>query len=180
MSWNDFYRRRNALLATLDWCERNPGEAIPFFDLTGIDEAFIDRADLLRAMQYRWLLLLAPRIELALDQAARRPDLDRVGAVSGAWHELADAEPTLRRVLDQYAEVEEEGLRRPAAAEQRLLALAAGLVEPDEPAEDIVRIGAGFLAMVREQQPERVEMQPCASLWRRRPVTALLRRLMTA
>ncbi|GGM84281.1 hypothetical protein GCM10012275_63690 [Longimycelium tulufanense] len=168
MGWNDFYQRRGALLAVLEWYARNPGSTIRFDEIPGLHEAYRDREDLLRALHCRWLLLLAPRIELALDAAARHPSLDRVVAVTRAWRELAASEPALRGVLDEYAGVNSQGVCTAWAAEHRLLALAAGLAEPDQAPEEVIRIGAAFLTMVGHQGRGR-----CVSRRRGLPATLL-------
>ncbi|SHF46102.1 hypothetical protein [Streptoalloteichus hindustanus] len=171
MSWSDFYRRRNATLAALDWSARHPGQPLPLADLPEVAAGFPTRAEVVRALHCRWLLLLAPRVELALDEAARHPDADRVSVVATAWRRLARRERALRQALDVHEPLEGEALRTAFAAEHRLLALAAGLAEPDEPDEEIARIGARFLTLLRAAPAE----QPR----RRTTVGALLRRLVS-
>ncbi|MCP2262376.1 hypothetical protein LX15_006112 [Streptoalloteichus tenebrarius] len=171
MSRSDFYRRRHAVLAALDWTARHPGRPLPLADLPEIAAGFATRADLVRALHCRWLVLLAPKVELALDEAARRPDRDRVAAVADAWRHLASRERALRQALDAHETAEGEALRTAMAAEHRLLALATGLAEPDEPVEQITRIGADFLSLLRST--------PAAPPRRRATVGALLRRLVS-
>ncbi|HWO64406.1 MAG TPA: hypothetical protein VNO31_30665 [Umezawaea sp.] len=133
MGWNDFYRRRDALDAVL---RRDPAGPLEF------DRTVFGTADeLLLALHHRWLQQLTGRLGVALSD-----DVDRVAAVQTTWRVLAAEQPALRGVLDAH-------LRDPEAVEreQRLLALTSGLAEMSEPAAEVSRIGAAFLALIRSE-----------------------------
>jgi len=133
MGWNDFYRRRDALDAVL---RRDPAGPLEF------DRTVFGTADeLLLALHHRWLQQLTGRLGVALSD-----DDDRVAAVQTTWRALAAEQPALRGVLDAH-------LRDPEAVEreQRLLALTSGLAEMSEPAAEVSRIGAAFLALIRSE-----------------------------
>jgi hypothetical protein len=85
---------------------------------------------------------------------------------------LRPAQPELRALLDAYAADAGPVFRAELAAEQWMLALAAGLAEVGEPAEETARIGAAFLALIRSgpRQPAR----------RRHPIEQLVRRLVAS
>ena len=153
MSWNDFYRRRDALDAVLRRAELDPA-APPVHD----PSLFPTRNDLLLALHHRWMQRLTGRLGVALS-AAEDGDADRVEVVVRAWNELASEQPVLRAVLDHHLTD-----RAAVEREQRLLALTAGLADLSEPDEEIAGVGAAFLNLVRATPPRA----------RRRP---LLRRL---
>lgn len=153
MGWNDFHRRQRALDAVLDRAARNPAGPLPFAEAPGAAEVFASRAELLRALHYRWLLRLGGRISVALAKAERDPGADQVEAVSRAWRATAAEHPVLRAVLDANADRDPEALRPAVEGEQRLLALTAGLAAPDEPREEVARVGAAFLALLRTTPP---------------------------
>ncbi|WP_086825271.1 hypothetical protein [Allokutzneria sp. NRRL B-24872] len=153
MSWDDFYRRRDALDAAVTTACARPDTRLPM--VTEVD-------DVPAALHYRWTLLLTSRVDLALLEAERTGG-DLVEAVTAAWHRTAETEPALRRVLDANP--------APAASlarEHRVLALAAGLADAGDSTEDIERIGSAFLSLVRSAP------KPVA---RRSPLSGLLRKL---
>lgn len=172
MSWQDFYRRRDALDAVEEHARRNPAATLPFAEVPGVAEIFASPADLALALHHRWSLKLTGRVGLALADAERDPGIDRVDAVAAAWRSTAREFPALRRLLDVATEAHGAALRPAVEGEQRLLALAAGLADPAEPADEIGRIGAAFLALLRST-PERPAR-------RRNPVEQLLRRLVAS
>ncbi|MCK2245379.1 MULTISPECIES: hypothetical protein [unclassified Crossiella] len=152
MSWNDFYRRRDVINAVLRQAERTGDPVLPFEDAPHaaasgstlakqVSETFADRAELLAALHYRWMLRLTGHLELALHEHG-----DRVEAATSAWQRLAAEEPTLRRLLDAGAQT----IPAAIAHEQRTLALVTGLADAREPAEQIERVGAAFLALARD------------------------------
>jgi hypothetical protein len=165
VSWNHYYERRNELDSVLVRAERAPEGPLPH------TTAFDGPADLMLALHYRWTLKLTGRLGAVLAEAERDPSIDLVDAVSDAWRKTAADNATLHAILETHAG-RYESLLPQLEAEQRTLALAAGLAEPHEPAEEITRVGAAFLALLRSapQQPPR----------RRSPVEQLLRRLVAS
>ena len=139
MSWDDFYRRRDALDAVLE----NP-EGPLTFDKT----LFADADEVLLALHYRWMRQLTGRLGLALTEMK-----DRVDAVQQTWRALAEAQPALRRVLDTHL-TDADAVER----EERLLALTSGLAELSEPSAEIARVGAAFLSLIRAEPVRRKKL----------------------
>ncbi len=147
MGWHDFYLRRDALDQIVERGEL----AVP--------DMFDGPGEVLLALQHRWSLRLAGRVELA--ELADDP----VDAVRAAWRETAAADPALRRLLDEHAD--HPALRPMIRAEHRMLARVAGLTEAtDGPAEQAA-VGAAFVGLLRTAP------QPRCS-----PVERFLRRLV--
>ena len=147
MGWTDFYRRRDALDQIIAGGEL----AVP--------DMFDDPGEVLLALQHRWSLQLAGRVELA--EAAD----DQVGAIRDAWRATAAANPALRRLLDEHAG--HPALRPMIRAEHRMLARSAGLIDAaDGPAEQAA-VGAAFVGLARSAPEPRC-----------RPVERFLRRLV--
>jgi len=175
MSWTDFYRRRDALNAVLEHARRNPADTLPYAEVPAAAAEFAGPADLLLALHHKWIMKLTGHLGVALSEAERNPDVDPIDAVQAGWRATAAEHPTLRRLLDAGMS-EHAGLAaamRPAIeGEQRLLAVAADLVEPRDSAAEITRVGATLLALLRNasERPAR----------RRGPVEQLLRRLVSA
>lgn len=165
MSWTDYYERRNALDSVLVRAERDPAGPLP------TSPAFDDPAELLLALHYRWTLKLTGRLGMVLAEAERDSSIDLVDAISDAWRRTVAENKTLYAVLEAHAH-EYEALRPQLQAEQRTLALAAGLAETHEPTVEITRVGAAFQTLLRTaaQQPSR----------HRSPVEQLLRRLVAS
>jgi hypothetical protein len=84
MSWQDYYRRRDALDRVIETGELDP-------------DGFGGTGELLLALHHLWSRRLTGRIELAM------LDEDPADAVSIAWRETAAAYPKLRRLLDEHA-----------------------------------------------------------------------------
>jgi hypothetical protein len=133
MGWNDFYRRRDALDAVL---RRDPAGPLEF-DRTAFETA----DELLLALHHRWLQQLTGRLGVALADTD-----DRVETVLWTWRVLAAEQPALRGVLDAHL-ADGEAVER----EERLLALTSGLADLSEPAAEVTRIGAAFLALIRSE-----------------------------
>jgi hypothetical protein len=171
MSWDDFYRRRDAINLVLARAGRAP-QGLPFEGLAEVEAVFADREELALALQYKWSQALMGRIAVALTDVARTPELDHVEAVAGAWRATAKHEPVLRALLDGYAAEAGDRFRAALLAEQRMLAFAAGLAEAGEPANETARIGAAFLALVRNA--------PSRPARPRNPIEQLLRRLVAS
>lgn len=170
MGWDCFYRRRDAINAVLDSATKQPETGLPFSELPEVTEVFDSHEDLALALQYKWSQRLSGQINLALSDAEQR-DIDHVDAVSAAWRATAAVNPVLRRLLDRYTD--EGGPRFQAAlrAEQCMLALAAGLADPNESSTEISRIGGAFLRLIRHAPQQAVRHH-------RSPVEQLLRRLV--
>ena len=118
---------------------------------------------MLLALHHRWSLQLAGRVELA---GELRPGRGGPGGRGrGGLAPAAAANPGLRRLLDEYA-------NHPAPrgavtkAEHRMLAHAAGLTGPDDGPAEQDRVGAAFVALLRNGPA------------RRTPVERLLRKLV--
>jgi hypothetical protein len=165
MSWHDYYERRDALDSVLVRAERDPAGPLPHSPM------FDGPADLLLALHYRWTLKLTGNLGRVLAEAERDQSVDLVDAVSEAWRKTIADNKTLHAVLDAHAE-RYDALLPQLQAEQRTLALAAGLAEPHEPAQEITRVGAAFMALLRTaaEKPSR----------RRSPVEQLIRRLVAS
>jgi len=153
MSWTDFYRRRDAIELVLAEARNNPGAGLPFDALPAVTEIFTDREDLALALQYKWSQILLGRIAAAQLEAGQDPRIDHVEAVSMAWRTASRLHPELRALLDEHTAEAGPVFQAEQLAEQRMLALAAGLAEIGEPTEEINRIGAAFQALIRTGEP---------------------------
>lgn len=178
MGWDDFYRRRDAINSVLAQARRSDrgteGADLPFGELDDEMRAvFADREDLALALQYKWSQALLGRVAVALSDAERALDSDHVEAVATAWRTTATKEPELRALLDGYVKDAGPEFRAALRAEQRMIAFAAGLAEPDESADETARIGAAFIALVRGTPKQRVRR-------RTNPVEQLIRRLVAS
>lgn len=149
MSWQDFYQRRDVIDAVLRAARRDPAGPLPYTEIPGATAVFPSRDDLLLALHYKWMQQLIGRIGLALGAIENDPDLDRVDAVVRAWRDLAVKEPVLCAVLDSHLVAESGPVRQAAEREQQLLALAAGLAETTETGDEVSRVGAAFLTLIR-------------------------------
>ena len=162
MTWNDFYRRQDAIKAVLEYARQNPSEtptpqAVP--EARGV---FADTDELICALHYKWVQALTARVGLALDDADGEPQLDRVQAVTNAWRRAATDNPVLRGVLDRYDGEPSSNLHRSREREQRLLALAGGLTEIGEPPAETARVGSAFLRLLQVPAPESCAKRPRA------------------
>ncbi|GLZ42682.1 hypothetical protein [Actinokineospora sp. NBRC 105648] len=164
MSWDDFYRRRDALDAALAHLRHNPEGSLP---LDEVADVFDSATALLLALHYRWTLKLAGRVGLAQATAEKDPSVDLVDAVAQAWRTTATEHPVLRRVLDAHPET----VRPAEEGEYRMLALAANLAEYGDSRDELTRVGAAFVALLRSAPPRAA---------RRRTPVDLLRRLVAS
>lgn len=142
MSWNDFHQRQQALAETLDSARRDLSAA---FDT--VPSPFRDTGELLAALQHKWMQQLTGRVEVALGDTEDAPHDDRVKAVTMAWRRTAHANPGLRAALDVHAD--DPALVEATAREHRMLAIASGLAEEHEPAQEVTRVGRAFLKLLR-------------------------------
>ncbi|MFF1615729.1 hypothetical protein ACFVYA_49065 [Amycolatopsis sp. NPDC058278] len=169
MSWTDFYRRQEILEATVRLAARNPGEPLPLEEVPGAEEHFGTEENVLAALQYQWTRTLSGRLRAEVIDPDDADGLgDHVDAVTRAWRAAVDEHADLRAVLDGAYE-RHASLRRMHEGELRMLAVTAGLADPREPAEEIVKVGHAFEALLRANREESV---------RRRPVIGHLRRLL--
>jgi len=129
MGWADYYRRRDALNSVIE-----RGELAVTDEITSTGE-------LLQALHHRWSLRLAGRVELA--SLAE----NQLAAVGAAWREAVAENVDLRRLLDEHAD--HPALREVTPAEQRMIATAAGLADPQDGADEQAAAGAAFVAMLR-------------------------------
>jgi hypothetical protein len=176
MGWHDFYRRRDALDTVLRLAMHDPVGPLPFAEAPGAEELFGDRTQLLLALHHRWSGLLTGRLRAELadpdDAAAGAGELgedDRLDAVARAWRDTVARHPTLRAVLDTHVDSVPELLAR-HQAEQRTLAVTAGLAGAGEPEAEVTRVGAAFETLLRSGPS-------IPALRRRGPVGHLLRLL---
>jgi hypothetical protein len=158
MGWSEYYARRDALDSVLVRARRDPAGRLPRTDV------FTGPAELLLALHYRWTLKLTGALGMALST-----EDDPVDAVTAAWHKTVQENPTLNAVLAAHAPDHIE-LRPALEAEMRTLALSAGLAEAHEPTEEITRVGAAFLALLRTAAPHAAGS----------PVEQLIRRLVAS
>jgi hypothetical protein len=167
MSWTDFYRRQEILEATIRLAARNPGAPLPLEEVPGAEEHFGTEENLLTALQYQWTRTLSGRLRTEVVDPDDADGLgDHVDAVTRAWRAAVDEHADLRAVLDGAYE-RHASLRRMHEGELRMLAVTAGLADPREPAEEIVKVGHALEALLRANREER-----------RRPVLGHLRRLL--
>lgn len=153
MSWQRYYQRRHAMDAALTRAARDQG-GLPHAEHPLVAAAFDSRTDLVLALHHRWTQQLNGRLQLALHEADQS-DKDRVEAVSDAWTRTATDNPVLRRVLDEQMDRADPAIRRARDAEASELALAAGLAERIEPADETARIGAAFTELLRNRRTAR-------------------------
>ncbi|SNR45925.1 hypothetical protein SAMN06265360_106173 [Haloechinothrix alba] len=154
MSWEDFYRRRDTIAAVLHAAERSPDGSLPFTEV-GAGQVFRDERELLLAMHYHWMQVMTGQLRAELgrpddgDRPAGEDGYDPADGVARAWRRAAEEHAALRAVLDanleRYPDVGTAALQR----EQRVLAVTAGLAEPDEAPAEAARVGAAFLALTR-------------------------------
>ncbi|MDS0140198.1 MULTISPECIES: hypothetical protein [unclassified Amycolatopsis] len=167
MSWTDFYRRQEILEATVRLAARNPGEPLPLEEVPGAEEHFGTEENVLTALQYQWTRTLSGRLRSEVVDPDDADGLgDHVDAVTRAWRAAVDEHTDLRAVLDGAYE-RHASLRRMHEGELRMLAVTAGLADPREPADEIVKVGHALEALLRANREER-----------RRPVIGHLRRLL--
>ncbi|MEV6646801.1 hypothetical protein [Amycolatopsis sp. NPDC051371] len=169
MSWTDFYRRQEILDATVRLAARNPGAPLPLDEIPGAGEHFGTEENVLLALQYKWTQMLTGRLRAEVTDPDDADGLgDHVDAVTRAWRTVVEEHETLRAVLDGGYE-RHASLRRMHEGELRMLAVTAGLADPREPGEEIVKVGHALEALLRTSREEPA---------RRRPVMGHLRRLL--
>ena len=103
MGWDDFTRRRKAILAVLDYAADHPDSGMPYDEVPDVPNIFADRYELALALQYKWRQTLWSRLELLSLDGAKTGFVEAKDLVRRAWDECAMAEPVLRRVLDSTA-----------------------------------------------------------------------------
>ncbi|WP_236788842.1 hypothetical protein [Amycolatopsis sp. GM8] len=144
MGWNDFYQRRDIADAVLRQAARDPQAPLPFTEIPGAAEVFGTEEQLLLALRYRWSRLLSGYLRSEFEDETG----DQVEAVTRVWNRAVRRNRTLRAVLDAHVEDYPEP-RRMHEAEQRMLAVAAGLADPGEPVEELDKVGRAFAALLR-------------------------------
>jgi hypothetical protein len=163
MGWIDFYQRRDIADAVLRMAARDPLGPLPFAEVPGATEVFGTEEQLLLALQYRWSQLLSGYLRTEFEG-----ETEHIDAVTRAWNTTVRKHRTLREVLDANVG-RYPALRQVHEAEQRMLAVAAGLADPGEPVEEITKVGAAFVALLRHGPEVRAP--------RRNPLGQLLRML---
>ncbi len=149
MTWDDFHQRQRTIRAILEHAAQHPTAQLELTAVPGADEVFADRADLLRALHYKWTQVLTGRIDVGVQDADANPHGDRVEAVTSAWRRAAADNPALREILDAHAG--DPALAQATLHEQRMLALSAGLAESHEPASETNRVGKAFRSLLRAE-----------------------------
>ncbi|OXM73544.1 MULTISPECIES: hypothetical protein [Amycolatopsis] len=144
MSWNDFYRRRDILDAVLTAAARDPRGPLPFEEIPGAEQAFGTRENLMAALHYRWTQLLSGHL-----RAQTEGEDDHVDAVKRAFTAAVRRNRALYEVVATHRD-SYPALKTAHRAEQAMLAVAAGLAEPDEPVEEVAKVGAAFEALLTE------------------------------
>ncbi|TVT36031.1 hypothetical protein FNH05_25860 [Amycolatopsis rhizosphaerae] len=168
MSWTDFHRRREICDEVIRQAARDPRAPLPFAEVPGAREYFCGEEELLLALHYQWAQVLSGHLRTELTELGG--DTDRVDAATRAWRKAVARHTTLREVLDANLE-RHPALRARHEAELRMLAVAAGLAGPAEPADEVTRIGAAFAALLRHAPA----LEPAKP---RNRVSALLRMLV--
>jgi hypothetical protein len=169
MSWTDFYRRQEILEAIVRLAGRNPAAPLALDEVPGAEEHFGTEENVLLALQYQWTRTLSGRLRAEVTDPDDADGFgDHVDAVTRAWRACVEEHETLRAVLDGGYE-RHASLRRMHEGELRMLAVTAGLADPREPGEEIVKVGHALEALLRTSRDEPA---------RRRPVMGHLRRLL--
>lgn len=158
MSWNDYYARRDVMDTVLKLAKRNPDADLPFAEVPRAAELFGTPEQLLLALYYRWNQVLLGHLRSTVGgpedvYSAPRGESDNPDLVGAAWRAAAAEEPTLRAVLDANIDVYPAELVPALEREQRMLAITAGLAEPHEDVDEVTRVGASFLALLRHGRP---------------------------
>ena len=162
MSWNDFYRRRDILDAILTTAARDPRGPLPFDEVPGAAETFGTREEVMLALQYNWTRTLSGHLRAEAQAGGDGPNAtagteDDTDTVKRAFAAAVRRNRTLYEVLAAHRD-EYPALRAAHRAEQAMLAVSAGLAEPDEPLDEIAKVGAAFEALLSEGphlRPER-------------------------
>jgi hypothetical protein len=124
MSWDDFTRRRKAILDVLDYAAQHPGCGLPFEEVPGVAKVFADRYALVLALQYQWRQALWARLELLSLDSAKDGFVEAKDLVRKAWDECAKAQPVLRGLLDSTAAEFATSLRRALTDQGELMTSA--------------------------------------------------------
>lgn len=149
MSWNDFHHRRAIMDAVLDAARARADDSGSVLEIDAYDGArqlFGTETALLQALHHRWSQLLGGYLRTEL--CGRRAN-DLADATARAWHTARSTHSTLRSVIDTNLEQCPELLAM-HEADMRMLALAAGLGEKDEPTQELTRIGSAFVGLLDE------------------------------
>ncbi|HKS48896.1 MAG TPA: hypothetical protein VJT49_28070 [Amycolatopsis sp.] len=155
MSWNDFYRRRDVTESVLRRARHAPEGPLPFAEISGAQDVFGSEENLLLALHYKWRQVLAGYL-----RAEVTDDCDHVAAVTRAWRRAVRDNQTLRAVLDAHDD--HPALHGVHQAQQRTLAVTAGLADAAEPTDEVTRVGAAFEALLRHGQEIRPGRPPAA------------------
>lgn len=151
MSWTDFYRRRELLDSVIHRAAQTPDGAVPFSEVPGAREEFGSVQNLLLALHHRWSLILTGHVRAELTDAR---DGEHSDAVTRAWHTARDRHPELHALVVEHIDETPE-MRAMHETDLRMLAIAAGLAEPDEPTEEITKVGNAFLALTTQRDAPR-------------------------
>lgn len=137
-SWQRYHDRADALRAVLARLDTAPAGELPWDD--ALARVFLDPDDLLEALHAMWTRRLLGRVDVALELGSG----SLREAVAEAWQAAVDELRAVRVLLDRHADT--EVVRRCAAGEHRLLAVAAGLATLSDPTWHSARLGAALVA----------------------------------
>ena len=165
MTWNDFYHRRDIINSVIENAKADPDGRLPFAEIPSARREFASEQDLLLALHHKWSQLLTGQLRTELSGAR---DGEHSDAVTRAWHATEREHPVLRALIAANLDTT-PALRAMHETDLRTIAIAAGMAEPHEPAEEITRVGAAFLALITETETPRTR--------RRNPMEHLLRLL---
>ena len=169
MSWTDFHRRQEILEAATRHAGRNPGASLSLDEIPGAADLFGCEEQLLLALHYKWTQVLSGYLRAELADPDEAGDLgDQVDAVTRAWRRATTDHEPMHAVLDAGGE-RHTSIAELRDGELRMLAVTAGLADPREDGEEIVKVGHAFEALLRTSREEPA---------RRRPVMGHLRRLL--
>ena len=132
-AWDNYHLRTAQLRDVIAQLDRSPDEDVVWDPST--TSAFADLDDLLRALHEVWTRRLTAAVENALEVEGGGVD-----AVGRAWQLVSDQLPTVRHVLDHYAD--HPTMRHQELLEHRMLAVAAGLAPLNAPLAHSARLGA--------------------------------------
>lgn len=172
MSWNDFYARRDVMDTVLQLAKHDLEGPLPFDQVPRAEELFGTPEQLLLALYYRWSQVLSGQLRVRVGgpedvlETSTEDTSDHPELVADAWRAAVAEQPTLRAVLDANVERHPEVMVPAVEREQRMLALTAGLAEPYEPAAEVTRIGASFLALLRHGPTDTRRRRPAAGFLR--------------
>lgn len=130
--------RRDYLRAVLAQARMHSDDVAPWQAVAGelgpVEDHFFDEGELLVELHQEWLRALVARLHRGEIVAQRT-----MSNVRDLYDEVAEAHPTLRRILDTHRA--NPALWEPTAREHAMLARIADLVSEDTDSEDAAALG---------------------------------------